>query len=83
LLAYSNTTSYIDCNVTVGTRYYYRIKAIDYSNNQSGYSSSVSAIATNTMADDLAKTMQPFTSNLTFEPVPSYETSRVSGVLVR
>ena len=77
-IAYSNTTTFIDCDVTVGTTYYYRIKAIDYSGNASGYSSNASAAATYTMADDLARAMQPYTANIRFYPTPSYPTSRVS-----
>jgi hypothetical protein len=77
-IAYSNTTTFIDCDVTVGTTYYYRIKAIDYSGNASGYSSTVNAVATYTMADDLARAMQPYTANIRFYPTPSYPTSRVS-----
>ncbi|NLF37790.1 MAG: hypothetical protein GX584_11655 [Clostridiaceae bacterium] len=78
IIAYSNTTTFIDCDVTVGTTYYYRIKAIDYSGNASGYSSNASAAATYTMADDLARAMQPYTANIKFYPTPSYPTSRVS-----
>jgi hypothetical protein len=77
-IAYSNTTTFIDCDVTVGTTYYYRIKAIDYSGNASGYSSEVHAGPYYTMADDLAKAMQPYTANISFTPASGYETSKVS-----
>lgn len=77
-IAYANSTSYIDSDVSVGVTYYYRIKAIDYSGNASGYSDEDSATPSNTMADDLAKTMQPFVSNIKFYPDASYPTSKVN-----
>ena len=78
LIASINSTTYIDSDVTSGTNYFYCITAVDYSGNSSGYSSVVNATPANTMASDLAKTMQPFTSNIDFYPTTYYETSRVS-----
>lgn len=49
-----NTTVFVDTNVTHGTTYYYRIKAVDYVGNTSDYSSTVSASPRQVESIDLA-----------------------------
>jgi hypothetical protein len=82
------TNSFSDINVTVGTTYYYRIKAVDWAGNESDYSSEDyadpqkvegSQMLPDTVTADLLKQgIEPFESDVQFSPVEFRSSSTTS-----